>query len=309
VCEQELPPAKGNGRPRRYCSQACRQRRYERGLRRVRRKYNVFEVLHGDARDIIKTLPDHSVHACITDPPYHLTSPKGGFGHGTKTDVYARINRGFRGKWDGGKAAFEPDIWRECLRVLKPGAHLLAFGAPRTHHRLWCAIEDVGFEIRDTVAWLHAMGLPKSGTGLKPAMELICLARKPLAQRSVERNVLMWGTGALNVKATQTSTGGWPANVVHDGLEEPWARYFYCPKANKHDRDGSKHPTIKPIKLMEWLCKLICPPGGTILDPFAGSGTTGRAALNTGYGCILVEAECEYVADIERRFAGSPYLE
>jgi DNA modification methylase len=210
------------------------------------------------------------------------------------------------------------------------------------------------------------------GTALKPATEPICLARKPLSEKTVAANVLRWGTGAINVDgcrvhaddaqggkytvkrlkpgATRNATGGnWrPDEGVeyHDGSqevldllpsphgagaarEEPgggefksdkgWgnigagnkgfrvgdsgsaARFFYCAKASKADRAGSKHPTVKPIKLMQWLCRLITPPGGVVLDPFAGSGTTGAAAILEGFGVILIEREAEYIADIVRR--------
>jgi DNA modification methylase len=198
------------------------------------------------------------------------------------------------------------------------------------------------------------------GSNLKPSWEPICLARKPLSEKTVAANVLRWGTGAINVGACKieggerparsraignTTEGRFPANLCHDGSDEVLdlfpetakstgrdsrgrvhqaftddarkslrddvhegfgdsgsaARYFYCAKASKNDRAGSKHPTVKPVKLMQWLCRLITPPGGVILDPFAGSGTTGAAAILEGFGCILIEREAEYIADILRR--------
>lgn len=182
------------------------------------------------------------------------------------------------------------------------------------------------------------------GTALKPAHEPIVVARKPLVG-TVAENVLEHGTGALNIDGcrvpTEESTrrrntakigyggrnlpssyetgsdaGRWPANVIHDGSDEvvalfpqsngSAARFFYCAKASKADRAGSKHPTVKPIALMRYLCRLVTPPGGTVLDPFAGSGTTGQAAVEEGFRAILVEREAEYVADIRRRIGLPP---
>lgn len=329
------------------------------------------------------------------------------------------------------------EAWaRECLRVLKPGGHIAAFGGTRTYHRLACAVEDAGFEIRDQIQWLYGSGFPKSrnigegrGTALKPAHEPIVLARKPLIG-TVAANVEKHKTGALNIdtcrvgdfvnetppgtdrynqanfeqgyrpsayptngregepsaerrytdkggtnfamKPGQRRKGGrrpstqegyqrpgatmfqdktdwelspqgrWPANVIHDGSEEVLdgfpdrdgaasngkrlgngygegfgameqtagyadsgsaARFFYTAKADKGDRLSSKHPTVKPVDLMAYLCRLITPPGGVVLDLFAGSGTTGMACLREGFDCILIERESEYVADIERRVA------
>lgn len=358
--------------------------------------YIGMQVLHGDCLELLPTLPDNSVHAICSDPPYHLlttsvsrTFPKDGA-------QFERVARGFMGKeWDGGNIAFRPEVWKECLRVLRPGGHMAVFGGSRTHHRLWVAIEDAGFELRDTLMWVYGSGFPKSldvskaidrhlgvqgtlgdlktpghdrqwkrdtmggwgrpwmdepegndrysrqyipatpeaqqwqgyGTALKPAYEPILLARKPLSG-TVAENVLEWGTGGLNINGCRVgdeilsnhearggyhenwqpnrkntiAIGRWPANVCHDGLQEPWARFFYCAKASKKDRASSKHPTVKPIRLIEWICKLITPPNGVILDPFAGSGTTGQAAQNLGFDCILIEREADYIADIQRRF-------
>lgn len=341
-------------------------------------------------------LAGEQVHAVVTDPPYHLTAgKKGGTGPASASESTpygrARIGTGFMGKvWDGGDIAFRPETWRLCWDLLPPGGHLLAFGGTRTFHRMACAIEDAGFEIRDTLMWLYGKGFPKShnqkgdwegwGTALKPAWEPIMMARKPLAG-TVAKNVLAHRTGALNIdgcripaqgrparaagtrendrsvygggwqagsKAVgETDEGRWPANVLHDGsdeveaafpqvpgqqgrassnpdsprtgkvygklgrADEPMAprgdtgsasRFFYSAKATAADRAGSKHPTVKPIALMRWLVRLVTPPGGTVLDPFAGSGTTGAAAVAEGMRAVLVEAEPEYQADIRRRF-------
>ena len=344
------------------------------------------------------------VDSCITDPPYHLTSIVKRFGKPDSaavkvpengTGVYARGSKGFMGKqWDGGDIAFQPETWAAVMAVMKPGAHLLAFGGTRTYARMAVAIEDAGFEVRDTVAWLYGSGFPKShdvgkgidkaagaeretiglesmvftapatpeaqrwngwGTALKPAMELICLARKPLSEGTVAKNVVLHGTGAINVDGCRIGTdegaeddgrsaiGRWPANLAHDGSEEVlagfpqtdsqpggnrgtsqiWggahgdqqcngynasgsaARFFYTSKASPSEREGSKHPTVKPLDLMRWLVRLITPPGGTILDPFAGSGTTGVAAVCEGFDAILIEREPEYLKDIERRISAA----
>ena len=178
----------------------------------------------GDCLAVLDTLSENSIDSCVTDPPYHLASIVKRFGkegsaaaqHGTD-GLYARASRGFMGKeWDGGDIAFDPVTWAEVLRVLKPGAHLVAFAAAKNAHRMICAIEDAGFEIRDCLQWLYGSGFPKShnlkdewagwGTALKPAFEPICLARKPLSEASVAANVLRWGTGALNIDGCRVET-------------------------------------------------------------------------------------------------------
>lgn len=351
------------------------------------------EVLHGDCCAVLATMPENSVDSVVTDPPYELA---------------------FMGKrWDATGVAFRVETWAQIYRVLKPGGHLITCGGTRTYHRLACAIEDAGFEIRDSLMWIYGTGFPKShdvskgidkaagaerevvgpgqwtgrgaisangsnegwkrpaheahtdryetapttdaarqwegwGTALKPAFEPIVLARKPLSESTVAANVLRWGTGAINIKACRVPHGRWPANVCHDGSEEvvelfpdglksgnlrgetvnadnqiygkagstlnrklmvragdsgSAARFFYSAKAGKADRAGSKHPTVKPVALMRWLARLITPPGGVVLDPFAGSGTTGAAAMAEGFRCILIERESEYIEDIRRRVA------
>ncbi|AHB31415.1 DNA methyltransferase [Mycobacterium phage Nala] len=397
----------------------------------------------GDCRDILAELEDASVDSIVTDPPYEL---------------------GFMGKkWDGSGIAFDVEMWEQCLRVLKPGGHLLAFGGSRTWHRLTVAIEDAGFEIRDSIAWLYGSGFPKSldvskaidkaagaerevigarkkvdsygeqagntiygggpnhdgvqlvtapatdaakqwqgwGTALKPAFEPIVVARKPLAG-TVAANVLEHGTGALNIDAcrieyeqggslatnpslrsgisggngghifptetgrrvvTPHASGRWPTNVVLDeaaaaALDEQSgtlksglmragtkraardgavygrldedatprdtyadsggaSRFFpvfkYQAKAPTKERpsyvneDGNKvaHSTVKPLALMRWLVKLVTPPGGVVLDPFAGSGTTVEACLLEKFRCIAIENEPDYIPLIEQRLERS----
>lgn len=369
----------------------------------------------GDCRDVIKRLPDNSIDAVCTDPPYGIL---------------------FMGRaWDAADGTpFAKEFWAEVYRVLKPGGHVAAFSGTRTYHRMAVAIEDAGFEVRDQLAWMYGSGFPKShdvskaidkalgaerevvgkkqagigsgktfgmlqsegdnasaakevdvtapatpeaaqwqgyGTALKPAWEPICLARKPLSEKTVAANVLAHGTGALNIDGCRVGTDGgtsgsnyaktgqfgiggkcdivaidagrWPANIVHDGSDEVLAgfpdskstraevtsnpgdvygggaglpshtgiygfddsgsaaRFFYTAKADKLDRIGSKHPTVKPVDLMQWLCRLVTPPGGRILDPFAGSGSTGEAAWREGFDCVLIEREPEYQADIAER--------
>lgn len=351
-------------------------------------------VLHpGDCREVLRGLADASIDSIVTDPPYALVSIGKRFGKPgaapTKDgDVYSRASAGFMGQnWDTGETAFAAEFWAEALRVLKPGGHLVAFSGTRTYHRMVCAIEDAGFEIRDQLAWIYGSGFPKShnqkgdwagwGTALKPAWEPIVMARKLLAG-TVAVNVRQHDTGALNIDGcrvegentttkireagnrsreqyrTGTTIGGnvptdhgrWPANILHDGSDavvsafpesagqqgvvtgnepsspfanvygdmpsragraEPRgdsgsaARFFYSAKADADDRIGSKHPTVKPVDLMQWLCRLVTPPGGTVLDPFAGTGTTGEAAFREGYRAVLVEREEAYQADIARR--------
>jgi DNA modification methylase len=405
-------------------------------------------TLHpGDCLDVLAAMADASVDSCVCDPPYHLTSIVKRFGADNaapakegKTGAYARASRGFMGKqWDGGDIAFRTDVWAHVLRVLKPGGHLLAFSGTRTYHRMTCAIEDAGFEIRDQIGWAYGSGFPKShdvskgidraagaerevlgvvgrsgaerscmagdfaggeytatapatdaarewqgwGTALKPAWEPVVMARKPLIG-TVAQNVLKHGTGAINVDGCRISTeestarysyerktskgtaggafgnaervrhmsdepihaggsplGRWPANIVHDGSDEvvgafpetqsgnlnrvngsgegygfagrsdinhagdagSAARFFYTAKADADDRLGSKHPTVKPLDLMQWLVRLVTPPGGTVLDPFAGTGTTGEAAFREGFRAVLIEREPEYQNDIRRRMS------
>lgn len=363
-----------------------------------------------------------SIDAIVTDPPYEI---------------------GFMGRsWDASGIAFRPETWAECLHVLKPGGHMLVFGFPRNYHRLTCAVEDAGFEVRDCIMWCYGSGFPKSlnvskaidkaagaerrvvgmhpnpasslgngrtmdggaanlshalaspatpeaarwegwGTALKPAYEPILVARKPL-ERTVAGNVLAHGTGAIDIDGCRVETtddlnggayaqtgterddgwrfqrggageyrqpkGRWPANLILDeeagqildeqsgecpsGAKRPhvagahdsvvgglWeregsvrpcsaeasaggaARFFYCAKASKSERNEgleageSNHPpTVKPAQLMAYLCRLVTPPGGVILDPFAGSASTGLGAQEGGFGFIGIEQDAGHRA-------------
>ena len=380
-------------------------------------------IICGDCLSVMRGMEPNSVDAIVTDPPYGLK---------------------FMGKdWDHGIPGVP--FWEAALRVARPGCHLLAFGGTRTFHRLTCAIEDAGWEIRDTLGWVYGSGFPKShdvskaidkaagayvpgpvspnsrsagpspsgcysegvqtktipnpqtdaarqwdgwGTALKPAWEPIVLARKPL-DGTVAANVQKWGTGAINIDASRIPTNGdkptgsgrpvrdadpkaiqpgrsggnggnetppqgrWPANLIHDGSDEvvelfpvtgaskatnrglqhsgrhggladigsnikegtdtvrghndnggSAARFFYCAKASKKDRgEDNKHPTVKPTDLMRYLCRLVTPPNGLILDPFMGSGTTGMAAKAEGFRFIGIEKEQEYCEIAERRIS------
>jgi len=322
-------------------------------------------------------MPDASVDAIVCDPPYEL---------------------GFMGKrWDSTGIAYSVDLWREALRVLKPGGHLLAFGGTRTYHRMACAIEDAGFEIRDSIHWMYGSGFPKSlsvekngageawkgwGTALKPAHEPVVMARKPL-DGTVAANVLAHGTGAINVDGcrvgtdstrtrhtadmgyrggllaagagyeTGSASGRWPANVLLSHAEGcadecadgcpvaelgDAARYYYCAKPSTSERDAglehmpvtpghevcdredgsagadnpragvrterrNTHPTVKPIAIMRYLVRLVTPPGGVVLDPFAGSGTTGCAAVLEGARFLGLELEPKHAEIARARIA------
>lgn len=362
------------------------------------------ELIEGDCREVLKEFADNSIDSVVTDPPYALTTGKKG-GSGPKSvnleSPYgrARITTGFMGKaWDNGDTAFDPAFWTDMLRVLKPGGHVLSFGGTRTYHRMACAIEDAGFEIRDQIGWLYGSGFPKSsnqdgewegwGTALKPAWEPIVVARKPLIG-TMAANLAAHGVGALNIdgcrveadgrplrvgdykktadnvyegrqdgslmggsKAVgETDLGRWPANVIHDGSDEVLdafpqakgqiakaaeggdrrkdqnvygvmtrgsngaeprdeggsaARFFYCAKASKKDRgEGNVHPTVKPTDLMRYLVRLVTPPNGMVLDPFMGSGSTGRGAVLEGFNFIGIEMSTEYMDIADARIAAA----
>lgn len=259
-------------------------------------------------RDALTALPERCIDAVVTDPPYSIESIAKRFGapgsavaqHG-RDGAYTRLSQKFVGvQWDS-DIAFRPETWAAVLRVLKPGGHLAVFGFAKRAHRMVSAIEDTGFEIREGVVWLYATGQVRRRENLKGAHEPICIARRPLSEPTLIENAARWGVGGLFIEAARGDEGRWPANVVHSGvIEQPW---FYNAKANAADRAGSKHPTVKPVALIRWLVRLVTPPGGVVLDPFAGSGTTGQAALAEGRKCILVERENEYVNDIVKRFA------
>lgn len=295
-----------------------------------------WRLIEADALTVLAKLPDACVDAVVCDPPYSLAL--GG-------EAWDRFG-------GGGLAAPEAfERWTarwaaECLRLLKPGGHLLAFGAPRTFHRLVAGIEDAGLQVRDQVLWIYAQGLPKSarlpgglGTTLKPAYEPILLARKPLQGKTID-NVERFGTGALNIDATRIGEARyWPAHLtlshsqkcqdgscagdcpvrLLDRQRENLSRLFFCAKAARREREAgceqlplrsvqlytgkrhsprlvrNLHPTVKPLELMRWLVKLVTPPGGLVLDPFTGSGSTGIAAVMEDRSFLGLEREPGYV--------------
>jgi site-specific DNA-methyltransferase (adenine-specific) len=352
------------------------------------------KLLLGDCLDKLKELDSNSVDSIVTDPPYGLA---------------------FMGKhWDYDVPSQQ--IWEECLRVLKPGGHILSFAGSRTYHRMAVRIEDAGFEIRDQIMWVYGSGFPKSrnigkdiekikvggiknlkqvgtkqgikvetgtsgysyskeyvagksmggkqisgdipvyeitnewggwGTALKPAHEPIVMARKPLSGKTVGNNVLEWGVGGINIDGCRIGTdetitnhsrsaesaiskgkygdsseqethqtegqllGRFPANIIFDEeagklldeqIEGGASRFFYCPKTSKTDRsEGNIHPTVKPTDLMAYLIRLVTPKGGIVLDPFMGSGSTGKAAVREGMNFIGIERENEYFEIAEAR--------
>lgn len=387
-----------------------------------------YQLLHGDCRALMADMAEASIDSIVTDPPYELTSARPG---GRSPATQGKVMKGFMGMaWDGSGVAFDPETWAAALRVLKPGGWLVAFSGARTYHRMACAIEDAGFEIRDQIMWIYGSGFPKGGnrdgkgTCLKPAHEPIVLARKPLIG-SVAANEARFGTGAINIDAcrvhaddaqggtytvkrlkpgaTLEKTGGnwrpeeggalyhgemkagrWPANIIHDGsadvvaafpaapgqqarslsdgsahgnkvygrmlnagpVHEPRdaggsaARFFYCAKASKADRDEgldafepqafvqfqtgngesgaasslsegrdtqyrNTHPTVKPEALMRWLVRLVTPEGGLVLDPFTGSGSTGKAAMLEDRRFVGCELTDEYIPIARARIAAA----
>jgi site-specific DNA-methyltransferase (adenine-specific) len=281
-----------------------------------------------DARDVLAHLPSDAVDAVVTDPPYGETSKL--TARHSRFRSRRQQGRGFAGKtWD--ETPPDPHIWWELLRVLKPGAYLVAFGGRSGYHRLATAIEAAGFVICDMLDWVFAQGMPVVldvareiakmdpagadawrgfGIGLKPAHEAIVLAQKPLSEDTIAKNVLRWRVGALNIEACRGSR--YPSDVVATDCEVlgPYGHLLAigdstiavarkpAPIERNVSRDvDNSHPTVKPVAVVRWLVRLVTPPGGIVLDPFAGSGTTALAALAEGRRWVLVEREPEY-ADI-----------
>ena len=283
-------------------------------------------IVNADCIEHLKTIEDNYFDSVVTDPPYHLTSIAKRFTNSTeakygKDGSFQRLSKGFVGhEWDGGDIAFTTDLWKEVYRTIKPGAVLLAFAATRNYHRMATAIEDSGFEIFDMINWIYGSGFPKRKNLLKPAHEPIVMARKgvnkPLNldecrvgdfeqdtsknRRNTQEEQIFKG-GWKGDKGGEVVKGRWPANVIHDGLEEDWSKYFYCSKASKKEKDDTNHPTVKPIDLMRYLVKLVTPKDGLVLDPFAGTGTTGEACILEGRNYYLIEKTKKYITDIEKR--------
>jgi DNA modification methylase len=311
-------------------------------------------LLQGDCIEVLAGLESESVDAVITDPPYGIGFQHERWDSGAIREAAAKAGH----QRLGPSEAFEAwsRLWSaECLRVMRPGAFLLAFGSPRTCHRLACGLEDAGLEIRDTLMWLYGTGMSKSrrypggrATTLKPAFEPIVLARKPL-EGTTEETLARYGTGALNVEECRTHERH-PANVVlghesgcgeagcaegcaaslvdagadrvraRSGPRTPPSRFLYCPKVSRAERDAgckrlpkraldlfphaderptrgarNHHPTVKPLELMRWLVRLVCPDGGVVLDPFCGSGSTGAAAAIEGRRFCGIERDPAYI--------------
>ena len=283
-------------------------------------------IVNADCIEHLKTIEDNYFDSVVTDPPYHLTSIAKRFTNSTeakygKDGSFKRLTKGFVGhEWDGGDIAFTTDLWKEVYRTIKPGSVLLAFAATRNYHRMAVAIEDSGFEIFDMINWIYGSGFPKRKNLLKPAHEPIVMARKGVNKdlnldecrvgdeeidtsknrRNTQKEQIFKG-GWTGKEGGEIVKGRWPANVIHDGLEEEWAKYFYCPKASKKEKGDTKHPTVKPLELMRYLVKLITPKDGIVLDPFAGTGTTGEACTLEGRNYYLIEKTKEYIPDIEKR--------
>ena len=248
-----------------------------------------------------------------------------------RSGPYHRAAKGFMGEtWDGGDIAFQKEFWEEVYRVIKPGAVCLAFAATRNYHRMAVALEDAGFEVVDMINWIYGSGFPKRRNLLKPAHEPICVARKGVNKElnlddcrvpyRDENDRSGWhktgsdgskgymGTDTFKIRKIgaeeikeRTKNGRWPANIIHDGLEDDWARYFYCAKASKKEKGDSGHPTVKPLELVKYLVRLITPKDGIVLDPFAGTGTTGEAAILEGRKYYLIEKTEKYLKDIKKR--------
>jgi DNA modification methylase len=299
-------------------------------------------LIEGDALEVMATLPDASVDCLVCDPPYGISFA--GNAWDGKAIREAVESEGKRPSPNEALARWTCAWATEARRILKPGGHLVAFGAPRTAHALTRGIEEAGLEIRDQLMWMYAQGMPKSrrlpggeGTCLRPAYEPIVLARAPL-EGTTPRNLQTWGTGALGIEATRVD-GRWPAHVVLSHLErckpnkcaadcpaelleqqrEGLSRMFFCAKSTRAEREAgleqfpvrsaqlytgkarpprlraNQHPTVKPLGVMQWLIRLATPVGGTVLDPFAGSGSTGAAALLEGRRFLGVEREGEYI--------------
>lgn len=295
--------------------------------------------------------------------------------------TFQRVSSGFMHKqWDASEIERDPEFWSLVKDVMKPGAFCIAFSGSRTSHWQGVAMEQAGFVMHPMIAWIYSSGFPKGhcaalavdrtlgkkpldfggeripvtpeardwegwrfGTQtLKPAMEPIFVAQKPIDQKSVAKNLLTHGVGAQNIEAlrvpfvsekdqgSQKGAGRFPANVMHDGSDPVMAifpedkgdlttsRYFsafpmshdidatpflYHPKASDEDRAGSKHPTVKPVGLIKALIELIAKPGSSILDPFAGSGTTAAAASQLGCTSTLMESDPDYLEFLSSRFS------
>ena len=317
----------------------------------------VCAVYLGDAAEVLRDLPDAVVDAVVTDPPAGIRF------RGMRWDTFrpARPRAG-AAEVDPPRQAFivflNP-VMRECLRVLKPGGHALAWAIPRTSHWTATAIEDAGFEVRDVITHHFGTGFPKTrllarpwrgwSTSLKPASEHWILARKPL-EGDLRQNLRTHGTGALNIAACRivnAKLSRWPADLVlshhpdcgkecapgcpvaemdqQSGARSGPSTFFYVAKPGPRERNlglpnapgtarrqrnerllfwslpqpgANNHPTVKSVTLMRYLCRLVTPPGGLVVDPFMGSGSTGVAAIREGFSFLGIERDAGYLRDI-----------
>lgn len=304
----------------------------------------MIETYYGDCIRILSQLRDAGVkaQAVITDPPYYLDSIVKRFGKPdaarAKDAAFDRISKRFVGKtWDSSEAyqiANDVEFWKLVKDVLVAGAFVLSFASPRTGHRQICAIEDAGFEVHPFNAWVYASGMPKGKSAekitdspsfkgrfygqqaLKPSLEPIYMAQKPI-EGNYRHNLLTHGTGSFGIDDCRYN-GKWPSSLMHDGVAafehkdlfacEPYEdadRLFYSPKANRSDRGGTGHPTVKPIHLLQRLVRMVTRKGDTVIDMFAGSGTTGIACAREQRNAILIEREPDYYDKMVKRLFDS----
>ncbi|MEO9322246.1 site-specific DNA-methyltransferase [Nocardioides sp. C4-1] len=279
-------------------------------------------VVQGDAWANLREIRDASVHSVVTDPPYALDSKGQMLGQLSKN--YHQRATHSRGYADNSPEVFKAwcaDWTAQRLRVLLPGGYLVAFAGAQTIHLLVSACQEAGFQVRDLIVWAHGAGVSNGlnlldengkrigwGTTLRPATEFAVLARCPF-EGTVASNVARFGTGAMNLGETHFgSEDRWPSNMlVSDDVAEALGksgRLFFSPKASRRERpevDGVSHSTVKPLVLMCELVRLVTPPCGIVLDPFAGSGTTVEAALREGMSVIGIERDAGYLPLIDAR--------
>ncbi len=252
-------------------------------------------LIHGDCLTVLPTLAAGSVTAVVTDPPY-----------GQSNEAYDN------------DIAFRPDVWRECFRVAGKNAALLSFAGSPTYHRIASAIEAAGWKVRQMWAWVYRDGFmitSHPGRGfdkLCPALEPICFATKGRVlldleregdnswrrNRERERSQSMYSDSRQH-GAIGEAVGHWPRTLVSDG--SPPFEYFVCRRAGRK-ADSTGHPNQKPLALMRWLVSKL-PPGGVVLDPFLGSGSTVLAAVAEGFGAVGIEREAAYLDMARKRIA------
>lgn len=330
-------------------------------------------LVHGDSREELTYLDDNTCHGGVIDPPYEIGQAGA--------------------SWDRTGVAFSVPFWQQVLRVCRPGAHLAVFAHASRAHRVACALEDAGWEVRNTLMWVYATGMPMSknasecvdsalgtsdkrpvvgyttygdravpltagatpealrwegyGTGLCPSYEPILIVRKPLSEKNIGKNLLRWGAGALNVLSCMTEAGQWPKDVLLSEealglLEAKHQPLFFCPKVAMQEREfgceglpvksaqeitgraagsaGAANPragtgrssarrnyhiTVKPVKLMRWLTRLVAPPGSLLIDPFMGSGSAGMAAVWEGMDYLGIELDAGHHRIAEARIAAA----